>query len=360
MRTIDQLLHAHLREIEPYTPGFQPSGDGWIKLNTNESPYGAPERVKQAIISELERIALYPNPISLNLREALALRHGLDTSQVIIGNGSDDLLNLLVRCFGGNGKVTAESFPSYSLYPVLTAIAAGQLASVRFSRDFELPVDKLVETSADLLFLTNPNAPTGIGFKTEQVRELASRFDGILVVDEAYAEFAGETAIPLLAEFDRIVVTRTFSKAYGLAGLRVGYAFSSPGIIQALDCVRDSYNVNRLSQAGALAAVNSPEAYEPLIRETIATRDRFSRDLRELGWFAYPSSANFVFACPVDGHGKSGALIASGLFQYLIDNKILVRYFPKHPLTDAFLRISIGSPPQMRRILEEIIKWQKG
>ena len=158
MRTIDQLIQPHLRDVEPYTPGFQPTGDGWIKLNTNESPYAPPEVVKQAITGELDRLALYPNPKGQQLREALAGFHGLKHDQVIIGNGSDDLLNLLVRCFGGRGKLTAETFPSYSLYPVLTAIASGQTATVMFSEDFELPVDKLVDTNSDLLFLTNPNA----------------------------------------------------------------------------------------------------------------------------------------------------------------------------------------------------------
>ena len=156
------------------------------------------------------------------------------------------------------------------------------------------------------------------------------------------------------------MVTRTFAKAYGLAGLRVGYALSSAGVINALDRVRDSYNVNRLSQAGALAAINSVSVYHSLIDETIKTREHFSRELRNLGWFVYPSSANFVFARPVDAGGNAGAGTASGLYQFLVSRKILVRYFPKHPLTEAFLRISIGSPSQMQRILEEIIKWQKG
>ncbi len=360
MRTIDQLLQPHLRDLDPYTPGFQPTGEGWIKLNTNEFPYPPPDAVKEAIAEAVDGLTLYPNPTSQALREALARFHGVDCSQVIVGNGSDDILNLLVRCFGGSGKLTTQTFPSYSLYPVLTAIAAGVMESVEFAEDFRLPARQLVQVKADLLFLTNPNAPTGIAFKTDEIRELAKQFDGILVVDEAYAEFAMENAIPLLDEFEHIVVTRTFSKAYGLAGLRVGYGLGSPAVIDALDRVRDSYNVNRLSQAGALAAIQSEAAYQPLIEEIKVTRERFIWQLRDLGWFVYPSAANFVFVRPTDSTGASGAEVASRLFEHLLGRKILVRYFPKHPLTAAFLRISIGTPSQMEKILEEIRTWQKG
>lgn len=357
MRKVGDLVQGHIRQLKPYVPGFQPSGDGWIKLNTNELPYSPPEDVLEAIRRESVLLARYPNPTSQALREALAGHHGLDPGQVIAGNGSDDLLNLLTRAFGGTGRHTVQTYPSYSLYPVLTAIAGGEITSIQFEADFSLPLDKLLRTHADLLFLTNPNAPTGIRFKTELIRDLASRFDGILVIDEAYAEFAEETSLPLLREFERLVITRTFSKAYGLAGLRVGYAMASAEIIGILDRIRDSYNVNRISQAGAIAALHAGKHYADIISEIKATRERTRDALLDLGWHVYPSEANFLFGQPVDCRGKKGAGVAAGLFEFLVQAKILVRYFPKHPLTESYLRISIGSPSEMERFIEEVKKW---
>lgn len=357
MKAIEDLIQAHLRTLEAYTPGEQPSGDGWIKLNTNELPFGPPEAVRQAIVAEIGRLARYPNPRSEALRKALADYHGVNPDQVIVGNGSDDLLNLLVRAFGGTGRKTLETFPSYSLYPVITAIAGGAIRSVEFSRDFSLPVDALLAEKADLLFLTCPNAPTGIRFPASELHELAGSHEGILVIDEAYAEFASESAIDLVRQYENVVITRTFSKAYGLAGLRVGYAIASPGVISILDRIRDSYNVNRLSQAGALAALKSREFYNQCIDEVVATRERVRKALMDMGWEVYPSEANFLFGAPADSSGSHGPAQAAALFQYLLENRILVRFFPKHPLTASSLRISIGSNSEMDQFLDKVRTW---
>lgn len=358
-RSILELVQDHIRGLEPYTPGFQPSGSGWIKLNTNELPYAPPESVLRGISEEIPFLARYPNPTSSGLRNVLAEFHNLHAEQVIVGNGSDDLLNLLARAFGGRDRKTLETYPSYSLYPILTAIAGGEMHSIQFNTNFELPVEELLQSKSDLLFLTNPNAPTGVRFRNEQLRRLAENFDGILVIDEAYAEFASESALPLLREFDRLIITRTFSKAYGLAGLRVGYAMGSAEIIRILDSIRDSYNVNRLSQAGAIAAVREKDHYLSIIEEIKTTRELTRNRLLEFGWKVYPSETNFLFARPVNSQGESGANVASGLFDYLVEKKILVRYFAKHPLTEAFLRISIGTSSEMERLIEEIQSWQR-
>jgi histidinol-phosphate aminotransferase len=360
MKGITELVHPHIRDLDPYVPGLQPSGNGWIKLNTNELPYAPPPSVGEAILAEVRALARYPNPRSDALREALEGIHGLESGQVIIGNGSDDILNLLARAFGGDARTTVDTFPSYSLYPVVTAIAGGGIKSIEFGEDFTLPVEALLESEADLLFLTCPNAPTGIRFPMADLRRLAQSHKGILVIDEAYSEFAEATALPLLREFDRVVITRTFSKAFGLAGLRVGYAMGSSGVIDILDRIRDSYNVNRLSQAGALAALKESAVYEGYIREVKATRERVFAALEELGWNLFPSETNFIFAEPVIPDGARGPEVAAGLFNWLKERKILVRYFPKHPLTASRLRISIGSPVEMDRFIEEITTWHKG
>ena len=359
MRAINELVQQHILKLDPYTPGQQPSGEGWIKLNTNEFPYAPPEAVMEAIETEATKLARYPNPTSQPLREIVAQLHGLHSDQVIIGNGSDDILNLLARAFGGEGRDTFETFPSYSLYPVLTAIAGGSIHSISFNEDFSLPVEELLDSKADLLFLTCPNAPTGIRFPMDELRALARDFDGLLVIDEAYAEFAEASAVPLLGEFENIVITRTFSKAYGLAGLRVGYGLASAEVIAILDRIRDSYNVNRLSQAGAMAAIGAQDYYQSAIDKIKSTRESVRATLEGMGWRVYPSEANFLFAEVLNGAGEKGPGVAASLFKHLEERKILVRYFSKHPLTEAFLRISIGTPSEMERFIEEVRQWQK-
>ena len=360
MQTIFHLVHEHLRRLEAYTPGVQPTGSGWIKLNTNELPFPPPACVREAIIGEVEGLARYPNPRSESLRTALADFHKLNVNQVIVGNGSDDILNLLVRAFGGTKRKTVDTFPSYSLYPVLTAIAGGAIESVSLGSAFQLPVDEILSTNPDLVFVTCPNAPTGVQFPLEDLEAMATSMKGLLVIDEAYVEFAEHSALPLLASHENVVITRTFSKAYGLAGLRVGYGLAAPAVICVLDRIRDSYNVNRLSQAGARAALQAQSVYQGFIKEVRETRDHVRSVLLELDWEVLPSATNFLFAAPVKRDGASGSEVASELFKHLETKRILLRYFPKHPLTARFLRISIGTKPEMERFLEEVKVWQAG
>ncbi len=352
------LARAHVPKLHPYVPGTQPTGGDWIKLNTNELPYPPSPKVAEAIQGELGRLTLYPNPTSAPLRTAIADLHGLGASQVIVGNGSDDILNLLVRVFVGEEAPLGQTYPSYSLYPVLAAISGGGVVSIPFDDSMVLPVGELAGVDAPILFLTSPNAPTGMAFPQQTIRELLSGFSGMVVVDEAYVDFADESAVSLLAEFPRLVITRTLSKSYGLAGLRVGYALGSEETISLLDRVRDSYNVNRVSQAGALAAIQDQEYLREVVGKVIVTREHFSAELRQRGWFVYPSQANFVFTRPVSNRGGPSAETASLLFKYLNDQQVLVRYFGSCPLTANGLRISIGTDHQMGKLLKLIDQWQ--
>jgi len=351
--------HAHVLALDPYVPGLQPRGSGWIKLNTNELPYPPPPAVCQAIQAEVARLARYPDPRSGALRAKLAETNRLEETQVIIGNGSDDILNLLVRCFGGPGRRTVQTAPSYSLYPVLNAIAGSGIQTLFFDETFRLPVDELVRVHPDLLFLTSPNAPTGVQFPLSEIDSLAGRMSGLLVIDEAYVDFAGETARPLLDSHANVVITRTFSKAYGLAGLRVGYALAQSDVIAVLDRVRDSYNVNRLSQAGALAALSEGAVYADYIERIKQTRETVRNQLETRHWKVYPSEANFLFARPTLADGRYGPEIARAFFDHLEARKILVRAFPAHPLTASFLRISIGNESEMDTFLKEAVEWTK-
>lgn len=359
MKPVEQLLHPTLRDLQPYSPGEQPEGSGWVKLNTNELPFPPPEAVTRAIAAESQRLARYPHPRSQALRQALADHHGLKAEQVIVGNGSDDVINLLARAFGGT-QSTAQTFPSYSLYPVVTAIAGGTIRSVPFEADFRLPVDALLATRPNLLFLTRPNAPTGVAFPLSEVEELAHGLDGLLVVDEAYVEFSRTSCLGLLPSLPNLVLTRTFSKAWGLAGLRVGYALGCPEVVEILDRIRDSYNVNRLSQAGALAALGQRQWYGERVEQIRQTRDWVRQALLQLNWQVYPSEANFLFGRPVHPQDPSGSpACASGLFAFLRDRRILVRYFPGHPLTASGVRISIGTDLEMETFMEGVEAWNR-
>lgn len=352
-----ELAQVHVKELSPYVPGTQPMDTGWVKLNTNECPYPPSPRVAEAVAAEVARLPLYPNPASVPLREAIARRLGVTSGQVLVGNGSDDVLNLLARVYCGRDAPAGQTFPSYSLYPVLTALQAARLLSVPFEEDMRLPVSKLAELRAPLLYLTAPNAPTGVGFALEELRALAEAFRGVLVVDEAYADFGDVTALPLAREYGHVVVTRSFSKSYALAGLRVGFAVASAEVVDLLDRVRESYNVNRLSQAGALAAWEDEGYLREVVAKVRATREAFRGWLEGRGWQVYPSQANFVFGEPVR-QGKRGEAVARGLFEWLRERKILVRYFGGHALTAGRLRISIGTDADMARVREAMEQWE--
>lgn len=359
----ENLVLPHISRLHAYTPGLQPSEPGWIKLNTNECPYPPSPRVAEALRRELgaggASLRLYPNPRSAALRRAVAGLHGLAEENVCIGNGSDDILNLLVRCFCGGDAPLGFTVPSYSLYPVLVAIQDGRAAALEFDRSMKLPLDRIAGSDAKAFFLTSPNAPTGVGFSNAELARMLELFPGVLVADEAYAPFARENAAPLVAANPRLVVVRTLSKAYALAGVRVGYALADPAVIGLLDRVRDSYNVSRLSQAAALAALEDGAYYAEVIERIKATRDRFRRAWTSRGWFTYPSEANFLFTEPKHARGDTGPSVARSAYDFLLSRKILVRYFPGHPLTASFLRISVGTDEEMSTLDRALDEWSR-
>jgi histidinol-phosphate aminotransferase len=348
-----------VRELSAYVPGMQPQDDGWIKLNTNELPYPASPAVAQAVADEVAKLRLYPSPTSQTLREQIARMHGLKASQVFIGNGCDEVLAILTRVFSGAENCAGMSQPSYSLYPVLAKIQNAKMQTIHFGRDMKLPVAEIAASKANMFLLTSPNAPTGVEFPLAEIRKAAEGFKGVFVIDETYADFASHNCVAFVGKIPNVVVTRSLSKSYGLAGLRVGYALASEEIIGLFDKVRDSYNINRLSQAGALAALQDTVYHDGLLAKVKTTRAKFTAEARELGFFIYESGGNFVFAEPSDSKGRSGAKIAVSFYEYLKANKILVRYFPDDALTESFLRISMGTPEQMERLAEAIQSWRR-
>jgi histidinol-phosphate aminotransferase len=362
MSDIFSLALPHIAKLHAYTPGLQPTESGWVKLNTNECPYGpspcAADAIQRELTGEGELLRLYPNPKSTPLRLLVAKLHGLHEENVLIGNGSDDVLNLLVRIFGGPGAATGFTLPSYSLYPVLVAIQDGTTQVIEFDRSMKLPVEKIAASGARAFFLTSPNAPTGVAFSNAEIETVLKTFPGVLVLDEAYAPFARENAVSLLGRYPNLVITRTLSKAHALAGLRVGYALAGTKIIELLDRVRDSYNVNRLSQVAAFAALSDTGYYDAIIGKIISTRDYWVHDWSSrLGWFIYPTQTNFIFAEPKNARGETGPVVAKSLYEFLLSQKILVRIFPSHALTAPFLRISVGNDDEMFAVNSAIEAW---
>ena len=349
------LIRPLVRDLHAYVPGEQPKIKGLIKLNTNENPYPPSPRVLAAVRAAVDgRLRLYPNPKAQTLREKLAKLHGCRPENIIVGNGSDELLALAVRCFVEpnsklkikNSKLAAATVqyfaPSYSLYPVLADIHGAAKNAMPLKPDFSLPGvaelkrGKIWSFKAALTFVTTPNAPGGRGYKTAGLEELCRAQNGVVVLDEAYVDFADENALELALKFPHVLVARTFSKAYSLCFQRVGYFVGNAELIAALDKIRDSYNVNGLGQIAAAATLDDLKYYRANFKKIIATREWLSRELTKLGFRVLPSQTNFILAQPPKFPAKDW-------LQKLRDRKILVRWFSA-PAAKDHLRITIGTP----------------
>ena len=229
--------------------------------------------------------------------------------------------------------------------------------ALSLDRRMQLPVEAIASSGARVFFLTSPNAPTGVAFPNSEILRVLGSFGGLLVVDEAYAPFARENAASLVGAHPNLVVVRTFSKAYALAGIRVGYALADPGVIGILDRVRDSYNVSRLSQAAALAALGDPDHHRALVERIKSSRDAFSGKCSARGWFTFPSQANFICTEPRDGRNQTGVEVARSAYDFLFARKVLVRHFPSDALTASFLRISVGTEDEMLVLDQTLDAW---
>ena len=337
-----------VQALTPYTPGEQPKDRSVIKLNTNENPYPPSPLVEKTLASfDLDRLRRYPDPVFAELREKIAERDGTVPERVFVGNGSDEVLTLAARAFVDDDEAIGSFDPSYSLYKTLAAIRNVPFAPSPLAPDFTWapPVTRAGDAPVALFLLTNPNAPTSVRYPREQVADFAKSFLGVVLVDEAYADFADDTCMPLAAAAGNanVVVMRTLSKSFSLAGLRLGYCVGPEDLIEALYKVKDSYNVDALAQAVALAAL----ADLPWMRRNAAkvqkTRDATADELRRRGWDVPPSQTNFLFAKPA--HRP-----AAELFEELRRRNIFVRYFPG-PRTGDRLRISVGTDADMDTLL---------
>ncbi len=364
---LTKLIRPQVRRLEAYVPGEQPTTPGLIKLNTNENPYPPAPAVLQAVKAAVdERLRRYPNPAADGLRARLAQLHGCAPENLIIGNGSDELLALATRAFvepenavranpQGVARSTVQYFdPSYSLYPVLADIHGARRNPVLLPDDFSLPTPTQLRRQlqwdfrAALTFITTPNAPSGHGYATAALDALCAAQKGVVVLDEAYADFAPENALELAFKHPHVLVSRTFSKAYSLCFQRVGYFVGSPELIGALHKIRDSYNVNGLGQIAAEATLGHLDYYRRNFREIIATREALRKELTALEFEVHPSAANFLLVRPP-------RFSAERWQRELRAEKVLVRWFDP-PHLRSLLRVTIGSPGEVEALLRAVKK----
>lgn len=342
-------LKPALRDFEPYAPGQQPpDGRGWVKLNTNEAPWPPSPAVLEAVRAAVgENLRLYPDPHARAAREAVARRLGVAPEQVALGNGGDELIELCFRAFAGAGDRVAYPHPSYPLLEPLCRIHEAEPVRHALTADWGLP-ERFADDPAPLKFLVNPNSPTGTWLDRDAVAEVVRRSPGVVVLDEAYVDFAPEHRLDLLREgAANLVVLRTLSKSYALAGMRIGYAIGSPELVGALDLVKDSYNMDRLAIVAAVAAVEDAHYHERLVRFVVSERAWLAEELGRAGFAVTPSAANFVFARPPAGHD------AAVLHAALRERRILVRHYDREPVAGWF-RITVGTREQHRTLLEAL------
>jgi histidinol-phosphate aminotransferase len=338
------IICKNVQALTAYTPGEQPKDPAIVKLNTNENPYPPSPKVAEMLKTfDYARLRLYPDPLFMALRSRLAEIHGCTVNQVFIGNGSDEILALCTRAFVENNGSIGYFDPSYSLYPVLADIRGVEQRPVKLTADFywQMPTDY----SASLFYITNPNAPTSMMHDKATIAAFCKTFDGAVLIDEAYGDFADTHCMDLALAKDNqnTLVMRTFSKSFSLAGLRFGYVIGPEPLIQALYKIKDSYNMDMLAQAVALAALSDLEYMRANVQKIRTTRARLTQELTKRGWTVCPSQTNFLFARPPSRNAKE-------IFEALRQQKIFVRYFPG-PATGDYLRITIGTEEQTDKLL---------
>ena len=355
------VIRPLVHDLHAYVPGEQPKIKGLIKLNTNENPYPPSPKVLAATKAAVDgRLRLYPNPTAQALREKLAKLHRCQPENIIIGNGSDELLALATRTFvepaagrssrSEKSRSTIQYFtPSYSLYPVLAAIHGARTNAVRLASDFAIPSlevlckSKAWDFNAALTLITTPNAPSGRAFTTAELDALCRQHRGVVILDEAYVDFAEDNALALALKHPHVLISRTFSKAFSLCFQRVGYFVGHPDLIAALDKVRDSYNVNGVGQIAALATLDDLPYYRANFRRIKSTRARLTSSLEQLGFSVLPSQTNFILARPPKFASKEW-------LEKLRARKILVRWF-SYPEVKDYIRITIGTDAEADALL---------
>ena len=335
--------------LSAYVPGEQPASNvRVIKLNTNENPYPpSPKALKvlQEISGELLR--RYPHPMAREFCQAASQMLGVPADWILVGNGSDDLLTMIIRACTEPGRSVVYPMPTYVLYRTLAQIQTADVMEVPYPEDYTLPVEALVAARGAVTFIASPNSPSGTGIPIELLDKLASQLTGVLVIDEAYVDFAETSALELVKRHENVIVLRTLSKGYSLAGLRLGFGIANPTLLSGLIKVKDSYNVDAVACAVGAAAILDGEYKERNAEKVKASRAEVAASLQKLGFEIWPSQANFLLVRVPE------SVSAEWLYQQLKDRGILVRYFKQSRLSDK-LRISIGTPEENAALIENL------
>ncbi len=339
-------FRENIEKLQAYQPGFQPSSQDVIKLNTNENPYPPSPAVLKAIAQiSPEQLRRYPDPLGSQFRTAAAELHGVEPDFIICCNGGDEMLKMALEAFCDESRPITYPVPTYTLYPVLAAMLNCRTIEIPFDDEYNLPA-KLAGTNAALTIVCNPNAPTGSVIGIEELSCLADEINGVLLLDEAYVDFAQADCVSMVKNFDNVIILRTLSKGYSLAGLRFGYAIAQPELIKGLLKVKDSYNVDAVAIAAATAAIKDQEYFRQTIEKVKTERNRLTERLIEMGFDVPKSASNFVFA----GHNSRRA---KEIYDKLVERNIFVRYWDKAGI-DNKLRISVGTKEQNDKLLSAL------
>lgn len=343
---MSRFLREDFRTLEVYVPGEQPRDKKYIKLNTNESPFPPSPAVQEAVAKEASTLQLYSDPECTALRQTAAARFGIRPENIFCGNGSDEVLNFAFMAFCSKDKGMAFPAISYGFYPVYGDLYALDCDAVPLLPDFSVDVESFLHLQKNIV-IANPNAPTGMLLGVQEIRRiLDTNRDNIVIIDEAYIDFGGESCLPLIAEYDNLLVVQTFSKSRSLAGARLGFGFAQKEIIDDLNRVKYStnpYNINRETLVAGEAALRSQDYYDDNCRRIIDNRRYTTEQMRALGFEVLPSSANFIFA-------RHPAVSGEALYRTLKDMGILVRHFKRPEIAD-FIRATIGSRTQMEALI---------
>ena len=346
----------NLRQIEPYVPGEQSKNENIIKLNANENPYPPSPQVMQALREiRPENLSLYPNSNAQKLVDAISQYHGVKSSQVFVGNGSDDVIALSFMAFFNSDKPILFPDITYSFYPVWCRLFNIPYETPKVDDNFKIIPSDYYKPNGGVIF-PNPNAPTGIGEGKEFIKDILNHNpDSIVIVDEAYVDFGCYSSIELLKEYDNLLVVQTFSKSRSMAGMRIGAAIGNEELIGVLNAVKNSYNSYTLDSVAiecGSAAVNDDEYFKSTLLKISSTRDRVSDIFKKIGFTVYPSQSNFIFVTKND-------ISAKALFEYLKSKNIFIRYF-NLPRIDNHLRITIGTDEQMDTLIKETKNYLNG
>lgn len=349
------MFSRRLLSVTPYTPGEQPQNKKYIKLNTNENPYGPTPLVVNKLkefAATPEILRLYPDPQSSNLRSAIATHYGIKTENVFVGNGSDEVLAMAFFAFfdSQDGKLLFPTL-TYSFYPVYCNFYNIEYEQVPLKEDFTISIDDYLNQKSCGVIITNPNAPTGIALSLKEIERLLENYskDQVVIIDEAYIDFGAQSAVPLIKKYKNLLIVQTFSKGHSLAGLRLGYAIADKELILALHTAKDSFNsypADRIAQALGALAISDKAYFEKTTQSIIKTREWFSDALKEMGFFVLPSATNFLFV-------KHPRLTGEFLYKRLKEKGILVRWFNKQEISN-FLRITIGLEEEMKELVKAL------